>query len=289
MNVLELYRRLPRTNCGKCPQKACMPFAVALAKGDATAEACPGLTEGQRREIVGGSAKGDWRETVVAGLRTEVAGLAFAEIAPGLGAALREGAMTIRCLGRDYRVAPCLGHDTCGDLEACPQGDDTEAVLAPVYAADGLLLATPVYYENVSAQMKAFIDRNVFQYNHDVFLTPKVVGLLAVTAETGLDDTLSALRRFVALWVRPSILPDNFAEALRTERPVIYALEKRSVIDLAVLEFVCRERSLAMPLAPLGSGAFLPASVLFMARRTAGPAGTSSGWENFCFRNRRTR
>ena len=106
MNVLELYRRLPRTNCGKCPQKACMPFAVALAKGDATTEACPGLTEGQRREIVGGSAKGDWRETVVAGLRTEVAGLAFAEIAPGLGAALREGAMTIRCLGRDYRVAP---------------------------------------------------------------------------------------------------------------------------------------------------------------------------------------
>jgi multimeric flavodoxin WrbA len=47
--------------------------------------------------------------------------------------------------------------------------------------------------------MKAFMDRNVFRYNHDVFLTPKVVGLLAVTAETGLDDTLAALRRFVAL------------------------------------------------------------------------------------------
>lgn len=106
MNVLELYRRLPRTNCGKCPQKACMPFAVALAKGDATAEACPALTDAQRGEIVGGSAKGDWRETVVAGLRTEVAALPFAQIAVGLGASLREGAMTIRCLGRDYCVAP---------------------------------------------------------------------------------------------------------------------------------------------------------------------------------------
>jgi hypothetical protein len=106
MNVLELYRRLPRTNCGACPQKACMPFAVALAKGDAAAEACPGLTEEQRGEIIGGSAKGDWRETVVAGLRTEVAALPFAEIAAGLGASLRDGAMSIRCLGRDYRVAP---------------------------------------------------------------------------------------------------------------------------------------------------------------------------------------
>ncbi len=78
---------------------------------------------------------------------------------------------------------------------------------------------------------------------------------------------LPLVRRFVALWVRPSVLPDNFTEALRKERPVVYALEKRSVIDLAVLEYVCSERSLPMPLAPLGSGAFLPGSVLFMARR----------------------
>jgi glycerol-3-phosphate O-acyltransferase len=79
---------------------------------------------------------------------------------------------------------------------------------------------------------------------------------------------LPLVRRFVAFWVRPSILPDNFAERLGTGRTVIYALEKRSVIDVAVLEYVCRERSLPMPLAPLGSGALLPQSVLFLTRRT---------------------
>jgi hypothetical protein len=105
MNVLELYRRLPRTNCGRCAQKACMPFAVALAKGDVTAEACPELTDDQRGEIVGGSGKGDWREAVVAGLRAEVATLDFSQIAAGLGATLGGEAMTIRCLGREYRVA----------------------------------------------------------------------------------------------------------------------------------------------------------------------------------------
>lgn len=111
----------------------------------------------------------------------------------------RRGTAVSKIMLCDHAIAPCLGHDTCGDLERCPQDDDADDVLAAVYAADGLLLATPVYYENVSAQMKAFIDRNVFQYAHDVFLTPKVVGLLVVTAETGLDDTLAALRRYVAL------------------------------------------------------------------------------------------
>lgn len=111
----------------------------------------------------------------------------------------RRGASVVKLMLRDHTIAPCLGHDTCGDLERCPQDDDAERVLAAVYAADGLLLATPVYYENVSAQMKAFMDRNVFQYSHEVFLEPKVVGLLVVSAETGLDDTLAALRRYVAL------------------------------------------------------------------------------------------
>ncbi len=96
-------------------------------------------------------------------------------------------------------IAPCLAHDACGDLVACPLGDAAAAVLDRVYAADCLILGTPVYYENVSAQMKAFMDRNVFRYAHGEWLRAKAVGLVAVTAETGLEDTLAALRRYVAL------------------------------------------------------------------------------------------
>jgi multimeric flavodoxin WrbA len=96
-------------------------------------------------------------------------------------------------------IAPCLAHDTCGDLAVCPHEDDAADVLDRVYAADCLILGTPVYYENVSAQMKAFIDRNVFRYSHDEFLRARVVGLVAVTAKTGLGEALDALRRYVAL------------------------------------------------------------------------------------------
>lgn len=116
-----------------------------------------------------------------------------------LGELERRGAAVTKLMLGDFRLAPCLGHANCADLERCTQGDDMERVLAAAYAADGLLLATPVYYEDVTAQMKMFIDRNYFPYTHDDLLAPRVVGLLVVTAETGLDETLATLRRFVAL------------------------------------------------------------------------------------------
>ena len=43
------------------------------------------------------------------------------------------------------------------------------------------------------------MDRNVFRYAHDEWLRARAVGLVAVTAETGLEETLAALRRYVAL------------------------------------------------------------------------------------------
>ena len=77
---------------------------------------------------------------------------------------------------------------------------------------------------------------------------------------------LPLVRRFVSLWVRPAVLPNDVREHFASGRPVVYALEKRSVVDVAVLEHVCSERGLPPPLAPLGSGALLPASVLFLER-----------------------
>lgn len=111
----------------------------------------------------------------------------------------RRGARVSKVLLAEHSVGPCLGHEECGRFKVCPQRDDAESVLDLVYQADGLLLASPVYYENVTAQMKAFMDRNVFRYAHDAWLPARAVALLAVTAETGLDDALDAMRRYVAL------------------------------------------------------------------------------------------
>jgi len=106
MNVLELYKRLPRTNCGRCRHRQCMALAVALASGTATADECPELSEEGRSQIGSGSGQGDWRESLIADLRAEVAALRFGDVAVGLGAELMDGALAIRCLGRDFRVSP---------------------------------------------------------------------------------------------------------------------------------------------------------------------------------------
>jgi multimeric flavodoxin WrbA len=99
----------------------------------------------------------------------------------------------------EHRVLPCEGHDECEELAACPLDDDAAALLERMYRADGLILATPVYYEDVSGQMKVFIDRNCFNNYHEVWLSARSVGLIAVAESTGLDDTIDSLRRFVAL------------------------------------------------------------------------------------------
>ena len=106
MNVLGLYKRLPRTNCGLCQAGQCMAFAVALAKGEADPGQCPPLSEEVRIELRGGSGQGDWRETLLGELRKEVASLCFADIAAGLGAGLKDGSLSIHCPGREYQMAP---------------------------------------------------------------------------------------------------------------------------------------------------------------------------------------
>jgi glycerol-3-phosphate O-acyltransferase len=80
--------------------------------------------------------------------------------------------------------------------------------------------------------------------------------------------TLPFVRWLVALWVRPSVLPDDVRTRIGAERRVVYALEKRSVVDLAVLEHVCSERGVQDPQRPFGADGLLPNSMLFLERRT---------------------
>jgi multimeric flavodoxin WrbA len=124
-------------------------------------------------------------------------------VAALVGAALEElqrhGCRCTTLTLADLRINACDGHSNCGELERCPHDDDMARVLDVVYGADGLILASPVYWENVSSQMKAFMDRTATRYYHEEWLLPKVVGLVAVATETGLSDTLGAMRRFMAL------------------------------------------------------------------------------------------
>lgn len=96
-----------------------------------------------------------------------------------------------------YKVNPCLGHDNCKSFSVCQQADDAPAILEKFRTADGIILGSPVYYYDMSAQLKAFIDRNYFLYKHGLNINAVCAGLIVVAAGGGIDHTVSAIRRFV--------------------------------------------------------------------------------------------
>ena len=114
-----------------------------------------------------------------------------------LDEAQKYGAETEKIVLSDYEVRPCLGHDNCASLDSCLQKDDAAWILDSFRAAEGVILATPVYYYNVSAQMKAFIDRNYFIYKHGQKYQAETVGIIVVAEQEGIEDTLHTLRQFV--------------------------------------------------------------------------------------------
>ena len=76
-----------------------------------------------------------------------------------LSGAQNAGAETqVFCLGV-LSVLPCNGCESCAKTGICPIDDDTETIKQAVLSADGMVLASPNYVNNVSAQTKAFLDR----------------------------------------------------------------------------------------------------------------------------------
>ena len=114
-----------------------------------------------------------------------------------LGEAAKLGAQTQKLVLSQYEVNPCLGHEDCASFDSCLQKDDADWILDRFCEADGVILATPVYWYNVSAQMKAFIDRNYFLYKHDRKYQARTVGIIVVAEMEAIEDTLHTLKQFI--------------------------------------------------------------------------------------------
>lgn len=77
----------------------------------------------------------------------------------------------------DMKIAPCSGCDACrkADSTGCVIKDDMELIYASLRKADVIILATPIYWWSVTAQMKLMIDRI---YGMDFKCGKKKVALL---------------------------------------------------------------------------------------------------------------
>jgi multimeric flavodoxin WrbA len=72
---------------------------------------------------------------------------------------------------RDLSISPCVGCELCRKVGSCKRfEDDMVAIYPKIIAARGLILVSPVHNYNVTAWMKAFIDRLYCFYN---FVDPR--------------------------------------------------------------------------------------------------------------------
>lgn len=97
----------------------------------------------------------------------------------------------------DYKVNPCMGCNACfkNKANACVQNDDMSLIYEKMSQADMLVIASPVYFYGLSAQLKAVIDR-FHNPIRDTFRLKKMALLLvgAATLPELFDSILAQYR-----------------------------------------------------------------------------------------------
>ena len=74
--------------------------------------------------------------------------------------AAENGHKTEKIFLREKVIHYCTGCSTCSLYKKpCPQNDDAAAIISLMLSADVIVMATPVYFYTMCAQMKTLIDR----------------------------------------------------------------------------------------------------------------------------------
>ncbi len=100
----------------------------------------------------------------------------------------------------DYQINDCTGCERCiRKTSRCFQKDDSETILSQLVAADGVILASPVYVMNVTGRLKSLIDKTA-SWIHRPPLVGKPVLSVATTAGAGLKEVLDYLEKVAIQW-----------------------------------------------------------------------------------------
>lgn len=97
----------------------------------------------------------------------------------------------------DMNISPCMGCDACRENGNCVFGDDMSIILDAMTQADVILLASPVYFYSICAQLKIVLDRVYAKYEG---LTEKDFYFIATAGEDAkyaVETTFACMRGFV--------------------------------------------------------------------------------------------
>jgi len=93
------------------------------------------------------------------------------------------------------RIGFCQACEECHKGPDCVFNDDGRTILHQMLEADGIVLASPVYLDHVTAQMKALLDRTS-HFIHCLCLTGKYIAALTTSGGGGGEATVAFLKKY---------------------------------------------------------------------------------------------
>ena len=81
----------------------------------------------------------------------------------------------------------------------CPHGDKVKPIVDAIMAADGIIIASPVYAMNVTALLKNFFDHTAYFYHRPEFFTKKALVVVS-TAGAGQKDVAKYIDETLRHW-----------------------------------------------------------------------------------------
>jgi hypothetical protein len=132
---MDILKQLDRSNCRKCGKPTCMAFAVAVSNGQKQLDECPKL----EREVVEQFVEPVAPQTPqvedpfasIEPLRKRLAAIDLSAAALRLGAIFSDGKLTLKCLGKDFRI------DTNGNITTAIHVHGWIAIPALDYVVNG--------------------------------------------------------------------------------------------------------------------------------------------------------
>ncbi|MCQ2467595.1 MAG: flavodoxin family protein [Clostridia bacterium] len=94
-------------------------------------------------------------------------------------------------------IRGCVACDKCGEIGECVFNDEVNEIAKRFEAADGLVIATPVYYASANATLVALLQRLFYSTNFDK--TMKVGASLVCARRGGCSSTFDELNKFFTI------------------------------------------------------------------------------------------
>ncbi|MBS3766280.1 flavodoxin family protein [Candidatus Bipolaricaulota bacterium] len=104
----------------------------------------------------------------------------------------------------DFSFQPCQSCWSCRGKDRCVIADEmTEKILPRVLDSEVVVIGSPVYFNNVSASLKAFIDRT---WSIKGQLRNKIGGAVVVGRKYGAESAITAINAF---FLKHEMVPAN--------------------------------------------------------------------------------